>query len=187
MKPFTLILGIVLSFILLGGMASPIFATSIAIPLSRKSARNQVLDFYAGGSSDTYTLRISPQGGTMSMNDETSISWMPWSYATSTMVNRYDIHHIPSQRNANELSNRLPLPDEFKHGFHPTLVRLWHQCAQHPELSRDATRLQPNSSHLPNRNAKATNPSRIPNIKRRQRAWLTFPPRFEFGRMVQRH
>ena len=83
MKSFTLALGIVFFIILLEGMASPLFATSIAPPLTRESARNQMLDFYAGGSSDGYSLRISPQGGTMSVNDYTSISWMPWSYVTA--------------------------------------------------------------------------------------------------------
>ncbi|MGA3405023.1 MAG: hypothetical protein ABSD49_04755, partial [Candidatus Bathyarchaeia archaeon] len=34
----------------------------VTVPLPNASARNQVIDFYAGGTSEGYTLRASPQG-----------------------------------------------------------------------------------------------------------------------------
>ena len=83
MKIFTLTISIGLFLILLVGMTSPLYATSITIPLTRDSSQNKILDFYAGGStSDGYNIRISPQGGTMSENGYLSIEWMPWSYST---------------------------------------------------------------------------------------------------------
>jgi hypothetical protein len=42
-----------------------------------------MLDFYAGGTSEDYSLRISPQGGTLSVNDYLSMGLMPWGYVTA--------------------------------------------------------------------------------------------------------
>jgi len=49
----------------------------------RLSASNQVLDFYAGGNSGAYSLRMSPQGGSMSIDGSNGITWTAWSYVTT--------------------------------------------------------------------------------------------------------
>jgi hypothetical protein len=83
MKAVALAFGIVMIIVLLEGTVTPSFGLSITFPLPHDSVSNQLLDFYAGGSSDGYTLRISPQGGTMSVNDYFSVGWMPWGYVTT--------------------------------------------------------------------------------------------------------
>jgi hypothetical protein len=55
----------------------------VTIPLPHDSVPNQVIDFYAGGSSDGYTLRISPQGGTLSIGDYIKMALTPWGYVTA--------------------------------------------------------------------------------------------------------
>jgi hypothetical protein len=55
----------------------------VTVPLPNASARNQVIDFYAGGTSEGYTLRASPQGATLSINGLGAITLMPWGYATA--------------------------------------------------------------------------------------------------------
>ncbi len=42
-----------------------------------------MLDFYAGGTSEGYTLRISPNGGTLSVNNYLSMGLMPWGYVAT--------------------------------------------------------------------------------------------------------
>lgn len=49
----------------------------------RLSASNQVPDFYAGGNSGSYSLRMSPQGGEMSIDGSDGITWTAWSYVTT--------------------------------------------------------------------------------------------------------
>jgi hypothetical protein len=47
------------------------------------SASNQVPDFYAGGNSGAFTLRVSAQGGEMSIDGSDGITWTAWSYVTT--------------------------------------------------------------------------------------------------------
>jgi hypothetical protein len=56
---------------------------SVTIPQPHDSVPNQIIDFYAGGTSEGYTLRVSPQGGTLSINDYLTVSLMPWGYVTA--------------------------------------------------------------------------------------------------------
>jgi hypothetical protein len=42
-----------------------------------------VLDFYAGGTSESYSLEVSPQGGKLSVDDYFSMGLMPWGYVTT--------------------------------------------------------------------------------------------------------
>jgi hypothetical protein len=55
----------------------------VTVPQPNVSAQNQILDFYAGGTSEGYTLRISPQGGTLSINGYVPMGLMPWGYVTT--------------------------------------------------------------------------------------------------------
>jgi hypothetical protein len=84
MKFRSLALSIIFAALLAGSItgvkAQDAFVT---IPLPHDSASNQVIDFYAGGSSEGYTLRISPQGGTLSIGDYVKMSLTPWGYVTS--------------------------------------------------------------------------------------------------------
>jgi hypothetical protein len=83
MKTVRFMFGLVITILIFSVLLSPSQGISITMPLSRDSASNQVPDFYAGGMSDGYTLRISPQGGTMSAGDYLTIDWMPWGYVTA--------------------------------------------------------------------------------------------------------
>jgi len=56
---------------------------SVTVPLPHVSIPNQIIDFYAGGTSEGYTLRISPQGGTLSINDYLTMGLVPWGYVTA--------------------------------------------------------------------------------------------------------
>ena len=58
-------------------------AVFVTVPLPNVSARNQVIDFYAGGTSDGYSLRASPQGAALSINGVGTITMMPWGYVTA--------------------------------------------------------------------------------------------------------
>lgn len=49
----------------------------------RISAQNPILDFYAGGTSGVFSLRMSPRGGEMSADGADRIVWMPWGYVTT--------------------------------------------------------------------------------------------------------
>ena len=58
-------------------------AAFVTVPLPNVSTRNQIIDFYAGGTSEGYTLRASPQGATLSINGLGDITMMPWGYVTA--------------------------------------------------------------------------------------------------------
>ena len=58
-------------------------AVFVTVPLPNISARNQVIDFYAGGTSEGYSLRASPQGAALSINGVGTITMMPWGYVTA--------------------------------------------------------------------------------------------------------
>lgn len=55
----------------------------VTVPQPRVSVPNQIIDFYAGGTTGGYSLRISPQGGTLSINDYVTMDLMPWGYVTA--------------------------------------------------------------------------------------------------------
>jgi len=55
----------------------------LTVPAPAPSGQNQTLDFYAGGTSDSYTLQASPQGGSLSVSDYPSMGLMPWGYVTA--------------------------------------------------------------------------------------------------------
>jgi hypothetical protein len=55
----------------------------VTVPYSRSSVKNQIIDFYAGGSSGGYSLRMSPQGGTLSINGYGDTALTPWGYVTA--------------------------------------------------------------------------------------------------------
>ena len=80
--------GLALSMIFAALLASSVTAAGaqtafVTIPLPHDSVSNQMIDFYAGGSSEGYTLRISPKGGTLSINDYVAMGLMPWGYVTA--------------------------------------------------------------------------------------------------------
>jgi hypothetical protein len=58
-------------------------AAFVTVPLPNVSARNKVIDFYAGGTSEGYSLRASPQGATLSINGLGTMTLMPWGYVTA--------------------------------------------------------------------------------------------------------
>lgn len=76
---------IVVTLILTGSVAPIAKAQNVfvTVPVPRDSVSNQLIDFYAGGSSEGYSLRISPQGGTLSINDYDAVGLMPWGYVTA--------------------------------------------------------------------------------------------------------
>lgn len=55
----------------------------LTVPQPTVSAQNQMLDFYAGGTSESYSLQVSPQGGRMWVSDYFSMGLMPWGYVTT--------------------------------------------------------------------------------------------------------
>src|SRR5271157_815860 len=76
--------GLLFAAMLFGSILPYVSAqTFLTIPQPGASGQNQILDFYAGGTSDGYTLRISPNGGTLSVNDYLSMGLMPWGYVTT--------------------------------------------------------------------------------------------------------
>lgn len=58
-------------------------AAFVTVPLPNVSARNKVIDFYAGGTSEGYSLRASPQGASLSINGLGTMTLIPWGYATA--------------------------------------------------------------------------------------------------------
>ena len=86
MKISSLACGIIITLLLTGhftptGRAQTFFVT---VPQPHISARNQILDFYAGGTNDGgYSVRLSPQGGTLTSNGYTLMTLMPWGYVTA--------------------------------------------------------------------------------------------------------
>jgi hypothetical protein len=57
--------------------------TFLTVPAPAPSGPNELLDFYAGGSSDSYSLQVSPQGGKLTVGDYLSMGLMPWKYVTA--------------------------------------------------------------------------------------------------------
>ena len=55
----------------------------LTVPAPLPSGQNQTLDFYAGGTSDSYSLQVSPQGGNLAVGDYLSMGLMPWGYVTT--------------------------------------------------------------------------------------------------------
>jgi hypothetical protein len=68
---------------LLGSILPYVSAQAILTVPQPNASGNQILDFYAAGTSEGYTLSISPQGGTLSVNDYLSMQLMPWGYVTT--------------------------------------------------------------------------------------------------------
>jgi len=58
-------------------------AAFVTVPLPNVSARNQVIDFYAGGTSEGYSFRASPEGASLSIDGSGTITMMPWGYVTA--------------------------------------------------------------------------------------------------------
>ncbi len=56
--------------------------SSVAPSMPRQSVVNEVPDFYAEGVSNDFTLKISPNGGTLSTSGS-SLTLMPWGYVTA--------------------------------------------------------------------------------------------------------
>jgi hypothetical protein len=84
MRSRSLVLSIIFAALLAGSItAVKAQGSSVTIPLPHESASNKVIDFYAGGSSGGYTLRISSQGGTLSIGDYVKMSLTPWGYVTA--------------------------------------------------------------------------------------------------------
>ena len=76
--------GLVLTAMLFGSILPYVCAeTFLTVPQPSGPGQNQILDFYAGGTSEGYTLRISPQGGTLSVNNYLSMGLTPWGYVTT--------------------------------------------------------------------------------------------------------
>jgi hypothetical protein len=73
--------------ILLAGLVTPtVRAQTVFVTVQQPhvSARNQILDFYAGGTNEGgYSVRLSPQGGTLTTNGYTLMTLMPWGYVTA--------------------------------------------------------------------------------------------------------
>lgn len=84
MRLRSLALSMIFAALLAGSVtAAAAQVVSVTIPQPHDSVRNQIIDFYAGGTSEGYTLRVSPQGGTLSINDYLTMSLMPWGYVTA--------------------------------------------------------------------------------------------------------
>ena len=68
------------------GTFTPPYAVAqplLTVPAPEQAGQNRMLDFYAGGTSDSYTLQVSPQGGSLSVGDYLSMALMPWGYVTA--------------------------------------------------------------------------------------------------------
>ena len=80
----SLALSIIFGALLAGSVtAAAAQVVSITPPQPHVSVPNQIIDFYAGGTSEGYTLRVSPQGGSLSINDYLTMGLMPWGYVTA--------------------------------------------------------------------------------------------------------
>lgn len=67
-----------------GGTVANVHAQSfLTVPLPKVSVSNQVIDFYAGGTSGGNSLRASPQGASLSINGLGVTTLMPWGYVTA--------------------------------------------------------------------------------------------------------
>ena len=74
-----------LVLLILGVAVTVVHAQSalLTVPMPGLSAGNQVIDFYAGGTSSGYTLRASPEGASLTINGLGVTTLMPWGYATA--------------------------------------------------------------------------------------------------------
>jgi hypothetical protein len=53
----------------------------LTVPQPSNSVSNQIIDFYAGGtSSEGYQLQLSPSGGSLTINNNLAMSLVPWGY-----------------------------------------------------------------------------------------------------------
>jgi len=87
----SLVLTLILSTIMFAMFTSTVNAQAVyvTLPAPRVSAPNQMVNFYVGGSSEGYTLRASPQGGSLSIDGYGVTSLMPWGYATAKWSTGY--------------------------------------------------------------------------------------------------
>jgi len=77
-------IGLMFAAMLLGSILPYVSAQALlTVPQPNASGQNQILDFYAGGTSEGYTLSVSPQGGTLSVNGYLSMGLMPWGYVAT--------------------------------------------------------------------------------------------------------
>lgn len=81
-------IALLFGIVLIGGFAFSVpkvtgQAAFVTVPLPNISARNQVIDFYAGGTSEGYSLRASPEGASLSISGLGTITMMPWGYVTA--------------------------------------------------------------------------------------------------------
>jgi hypothetical protein len=81
----SLALTLILFTILVAMFTSTVNAQTsyVSLPAPRVSAPNQMINFYAGGSNEGYSLRVSPQGGSLSIDGYGVTNLMPWGYATA--------------------------------------------------------------------------------------------------------
>jgi hypothetical protein len=54
----------------------------VTVPVPHASVPNKIISFYAGGESEGYTIRASPQGGSLSIGGYGVTNFMPWAYVT---------------------------------------------------------------------------------------------------------
>lgn len=80
-----LALSILLAVIVAGFVSPSVSGQNVflTVPQPNGSVSNQMIDFYAGGSSEGYQLQVSPKGGTLTINDNLAMSLMPWGYVTA--------------------------------------------------------------------------------------------------------
>jgi hypothetical protein len=76
---------VVLATLILGIGISTVNAQAISLTVQqpRVSQTNQMINFYAGGSAEGYSIRVSPQGGTLTINGYGALNMMPWKYVTA--------------------------------------------------------------------------------------------------------
>ena len=55
----------------------------LTVPAPASSGQNQVVDFYAGGTSDSYSIQVSPRGGSLSVSNYLSMGLSPWGYVAT--------------------------------------------------------------------------------------------------------
>ncbi len=81
----SLALSILIAAMLAGSIAPSVGAQVffVTVPQPHASVHNQMIDFYAGGTTASYTLRVSSAGGTLSIGDYLTMGLMPWGYVTA--------------------------------------------------------------------------------------------------------
>jgi hypothetical protein len=80
-----LALSILLAVIVSGFISPSVSGQNVflTVPQPNGSVTNQIIDFYAGGSSDNYQLQVSPKGGSLTINDNLVMDLTPWGYVTA--------------------------------------------------------------------------------------------------------